>query len=288
MSRHPANTNRQGIVTLNAHESATRLQALRTAVLEAYVDEDLHQLRITLRRLRSNLRDARGKNARRLRRQLGALARATNSARDWDTLVTSAQTQLRPEQFRALQPALQASREKAHVAVYRMFHSRDWLAAIAELSSHSEQSGSATGLKAITPGELKKRLKRARESSQKAITHDKDKHWHRLRIAIKELRYALDTRANLSQNAAMAELVEHCKSLQGLLGDWHDTVVHRHLLTQLCEGVPLDPEKPAGKAANALRQVLALRGRECLSQVRRTLLRQKFRGKAVKTIFATR
>ena len=63
-----------------------RLKKRRLALLERYDEEELHQLRITLRRMRAQLKGAEQSRLQQLRRDLGTLADTTNAARDWDTL----------------------------------------------------------------------------------------------------------------------------------------------------------------------------------------------------------
>ena len=61
---------------------------------------------------------------------------------------------------------------------------------------------------------------------------DDDKHWHKLRLAIKELRYTLDNVPVGSQDAPKPKLIKHCKRLQDALGTWHDTVVHVRMVKE--------------------------------------------------------
>ncbi len=55
--------------------------------------------------------------------------------------------------------------------------------------------------------------------------------WHKLRIAIKGLRYLVDS--NPEFQIRHGELISLCKELQTHLGNWHDTVVHGRLLEEL-------------------------------------------------------
>jgi len=59
--------------------------------------------------------------------------------------------------------------------------------------------------------------------------------------------------------------------LQALLGDWHDTVVHRQLLDALAGSGSPDTATPPGEAARELQQVLALKGLESLEQIKHRL-----------------
>jgi CHAD domain-containing protein len=267
---------RSNILNFELQASADRLEALRSALLAGYSDEGLHQLRVTLRRMRSFLRGRPGGKARDLRQQLGALACATNSARDWDTLAAGAGGLLRPEQHRALQALLQDCRETAHAQVYRMLHSHQWLATLRGWQAFVQATGVEPDSRDIAPGDLGNKLQRAAAAGHKALARDDDRSWHKLRIAIKELRYHLDTfnldtLAHRPRHPVTAGLLDECKTLQALLGDWHDTVIHRQLLDGLAGQGLLEPATPAGKAATAMLQALVAKGRQSLEQVRHRL-----------------
>ena len=78
----------------------SRLEKRRRALLERYDEEDLHQLRITPRRMRARLKGAEQSRLQQLRKDLGTLADTTNAARDWDTLDAHARSllSLQPEE----------------------------------------------------------------------------------------------------------------------------------------------------------------------------------------------
>jgi CHAD domain-containing protein len=258
-------------VNFDLQESTIRLKALRSSLLTGYREEDLHQLRVTLRRMRSVLRKVALDEARELRRELGALARATNGARDWDTLVASAQDQLGPEQLRALLPLLEECHQGALAQVYRMLRSHQWRAALARWDALADITEMAVGCQAIATRELDSILQRVNAAGRKAMIRDDARRWHKLRIAIKELRYTLDSLPHDAGEPLTAMLLDECKSLQSLLGDWHDTVVHRQLLDQLSAQESFDATTSAGVAAQALQQALAATGQRSLELIKQRL-----------------
>jgi CHAD domain-containing protein len=260
-------------MTIDLQHATARLSTLRDALLAGYTDEDLHQLRVTLRRMRSALRGRSGGRARKLRRRLGALARTTNAARDWDTLYANAREQLGPEQFTPLQSLLHERRESARAQVYRVFHAKQWAATLRQWDAMVATSDPGAESLHVTPGKLATRLKRAQVAADKALARNDERRWHKLRIAIKELRYALDTGEEDTLADSQAQLLQECKTLQTLLGDWHDTLVHRQLLDTLADSGSLDPKTPAGKAASEFRRILAEKGLESLEQVKYQLQR---------------
>ena len=260
-------------MNFDLQQSTIRLKNLCSSLLASYSEEDLHQLRVTLRRVRSALRETPAGNKGDLRRELGTLARATNSARDWDTLVASAHDQLGTEQLRALLPLLEEHRETAQAQVYRMLHSPRWLAALKAIDCELALTHSETDSKVIAAGQLQIKLQNTAAAGRKAMARDDDKSWHKLRIAIKELRYTLDTLPQGPADSATARLLDECKSLQTLLGDWHDTVVHRNLLDELADPTSLYAATPASDAASALQHVLAANGQRSLEHIKQRLRR---------------
>jgi CHAD domain-containing protein len=255
-------------MNFDVQHATAHLRTLRSSLLANYNDEELHQLRVTLRRMRSVLRGVPGGKARRLRHRLGALARTTGDARDWDTLYAGTRDQLTTEQFNKLEPLLHKRRESARSQVYRMFHAKQWLTALRRWDVLAGKTDLDADSLRMVPGELAARLRRATKTADKAMAKDDEKHWHKLRIAIKELRYALDTGSDEMSASERPELLQQCKTLQTLLGDWHDTVVHRQLLDTLSGSGSSDAATPSEEAARELRQVLAKKGLVSLEQIK--------------------
>jgi len=261
-------------VNFELQQSTVRLKALHSSLLAGYSEEDLHQLRVTLRRMRSALRKVALDDARELRRELGALARATNSARDWDTLVASAQDQLEPAQLRALLPLLEECRQGARAQVYSVLRSQQWCAALARWDDLADITEMAVGCQAIASRELDSILQRVNAAGRKAMIRDDAGRWHKLRIAIKELRYTLDSLPQVAgEPLTAARLLDECKSLQSLLGAWHDTVVHQQLLDELGARESFDASTSAGVAAQALQQALAAARQRSLELIKQRLCR---------------
>lgn len=212
-------------------------------MLRCYDDEDLHQLRIRLRRMRGHLKLLPGGQAHRLRRELGMLADTTNAARDWDTLFVHGKELLPPKQFHQLQPRLQLHRRAAHETVLTMLQSDAWTAAIKKWQQLEKDELFEKYRATDGSGQKKNALRRARQrvdsARSKAMGKGSDRRWHKLRIAIKDLRYQLDETPKKARSSHDRKIIAQCKHLQEYLGTWHDTVTHRHLLQELADS--LDP-----------------------------------------------
>jgi CHAD domain-containing protein len=210
--------------------SAALLKAQRRSLLAAYDEEELHQLRITLRRIRSALEPLASKKARKLRRDLGKLARATNSARDWDTLLTSAEHELAPAQFSALRPWLLAGQADSRIGVRRVLQSRNWKRGLKRWKKYSRRPEMRKRNAASVRGDLRQVLQECANAICKSMSTDDARHWHRLRISAKALRYTLERQGEAGRPASTAGLVDSCKRLQTELGNWHDSLIHGELL----------------------------------------------------------
>lgn len=93
-----------------------------------------------------------------------------------------------------------------------------------------------------------------------ALSTDDDHTWHRFRIAVKEVRYVADASSDKPEQD-LASLVNSCKQLQTLLGDWHDTVVQLNMLEEL-EADPIH---------SMLRDLIAGRKQKFLAETRELL-----------------
>ena len=257
-------------MTFKLAQSSKALKQQRHSLLANYDDEELHQLRVNLRRIRSALESIPTKKARRLRRDLGSLARATNNARDWDTLVDYARSKLTTGQFGELQPALGARQATARDEVYQLLGSRQWKTVLRRWKKYSKKADFGRPGRPGNGRGLKKVIARSDRAIRKALAKDDDKHWHQLRIAIKKLRYTLERVLESRQGSGtgqVEQVVALCKSLQTELGDWHDTVVHQQLLDELFASAPYQPGSDAEQAASLLLDALALKRRQCLTNI---------------------
>ncbi len=252
-------------------QSAQVLKQQRRALLAAYDDEELHQLRVTLRRIRSALESMPTPKARRLRRDLGRLAHATNAARDWDTLVAYARSELTASQFGVLEPGLCARWSAARDQVYQLLGSRRWKTVVRRWKKYSKKADFGGQGRAGTGPGLEKIIKRSNRAIRRALAKDDDKHWHQLRIAIKRLRYTLETMPEISQGARAGQTVALCKRLQTELGDWHDTVVHQRLLDEFVDSAGHEAGSEVDEALSHLLDALALKRRECLDNIKAEL-----------------
>lgn len=186
------------------------------ARLNAHTDsEALHDLRTTVRRLRSLLRPLRGlPGVEQLESVASTVGTLTTPLRDREVLAAYLEQHGRAEaaQRRRVQmanayPAVAGSPELAQLLMI--------LDAFPRFIRAAEREGLLDGLSK----RIEKRLDKQWKKLGKALrdpAHDR----HRLRLLIKRVRYAIEAYPELDRlpKAAMSRL----KSAQGALGDWHD------------------------------------------------------------------
>lgn len=186
------------------------------ARLKAHTDsEALHDLRTTIRRLRSLLRPLRGlPGVEQLETVASAVGTLTTPMRDREVLAAYLEqhgkteaAQRRQAQMVDAYPAVADSPELAQLLMI--------LDAFPRFIRAAEREGLLDGLSK----RIEKRLDKQWKKLGKALrdpAHDR----HRLRLLIKRVRYAIEAYPELDRlpKAAMPRL----KAAQGALGDWHD------------------------------------------------------------------
>lgn len=215
--------------------------------LRSHADEDsVHRARVAVRRLRSDLRtflplwDAAW--ACDLRERSRWLQDGFSAARDGDVLMERLQrrcTEL-PEADRrsaeaALQP-LRAERNAAYERLRAMVGGPQYAALLRELAeaaarppfTESAAEPACDAIPAIVGGAWATLRKRVRERSRPPA----DRELHRIRIAAKRLRYAVEAVVPAAGRRAR-RFARALERLQTILGDQHDAVSARERLRQL-------------------------------------------------------
>lgn len=186
------------------------------ARLSARTDaEALHDLRTTVRRLRSLLRPLRGlPGVEQLEAAAAAVGLLTTPMRDREVLAAYLLEQGQPEaakrrieQMAEAYPAVALSPQLAQLLLI--------LDAFPRFLRASQRQGLLKGLRP----RIEKRLAKQWKALDEAL-HDPAHDRHRLRLLIKRVRYGIESYPELDRlpEAAMPRL----KSAQGALGDWHD------------------------------------------------------------------
>ena len=192
-----------------------RLLACQARLTARTDPEALHDLRTTVRRLRSLLRPLRGlPGVEQLEVAASAVGQLTTPWRDREVLAAyllkhdqPQAAQRRMAQMDEAYPALAASAEVASLLII--------LDAFPRFLRASERQGLLNGL----GKRIEKRLHKQWKKLDEAL-HDPAHDRHRLRLLIKRVRYGIEAYPELDRLPEPA--LERLKSAQGALGDWHD------------------------------------------------------------------
>lgn len=192
-----------------------RLLACQARMTERTDPEALHDLRTTVRRLRSLLRPLRGlPGVEQLEGAASAVGELTTPWRDREVLAAYLLKHDQPQaaerrmaQMAEAYPALAASHEVASLMMI--------LDAFPRFLRASQHQGLLKGL----DKRIEKRLGKQWQKLDEAL-HDPAHDRHRLRLLIKRVRYGIEAYPELDRLPAAA--YKRLKSAQAALGDWHD------------------------------------------------------------------
>jgi triphosphatase len=215
--------------------------------------EGLHQMRVAIRRLRAVLNAFKRMlpegQYRWANEELRWLARALGPARNWDVFVDGVVASVRsgllhPEDRKVLTAAAGAERARAHQAAEAAIRSARYTKAVLQLlgwftarkwrdQSISEHSAQLMApISEVAPSLLARRHKNVHKSIRDFSRLDTDGR-HRVRIAIKKLRYTIDLLQSLFRKDAVADFLRLVRPLQDELGHANDVRVARDLVTEL-------------------------------------------------------
>jgi CHAD domain-containing protein len=203
--------------------------------------EDLHQLRVAVRRLRALLRAGRpllvDEWVVQLRDELAWLGRELGPARDLDVFVdylTEEVATLPDEDRRRIAPVVgqaEGDRKEAHRALRRTLGGRRYLALLDYLDGATadpwtrDSDATLEGIAGGEFGKLRKAMKQLGPSSP-------DEELHRARIKGKRARYAAEL-AEATAGEKAAEFVRRAKRFQDVIGEHQDAVVAEERLRAL-------------------------------------------------------
>ena len=271
-----------------------QLQANERAVLAGSQDpEAIHQLRVSVRRLRAAIASFRSimaeAPATELAEGLDWLQAATGQARDWDVFRLETLTPLLrrlPEDagLRALVHRVDEERERARGAALLALADRRFTGLLLRLvlliQDRAWQRPAEPG-QLIGPAEEPGRLfavaqlaKRARAVLKRGRDRNdaEESSLHELRIACKKLRYTVEFFRTFVSKGKSRDALESLKDLQECLGSLNDAAVGQRLLEQAGEGGTKASE---ARALGLVQGWQASRIEQDLAHLRRTWKRAK-------------
>jgi triphosphatase len=237
--------------------------------------EGVHQMRVAMRRLRSMLSAVKKMLPEAERRwvsdEIGVLAGALGPARNLDVFATELLPPAReeaPDQpgWKELSEATDRARADAHRHVAKLIHSPAHTASMLRLLRWFEARGwrheppnepdEALTVGAVVPAVLDRRRRAVRKRSRhfrRLPAHER----HRLRIAVKKLRYTIELLDSLHARRDARPFTKRLKRVQDELGHANDVRVAYRLVIELGRAAP-----QAEPLADAGAQLLARRERE--------------------------
>ena len=243
-----------------------RLEEVTEAIEQAgaelchgYCVEELYALRVGMRRLRSMLKPIDSTRARRFRKAWSGFATVTNRARDWDVFLMAGRELLTPGHYAEFEQRHRGDFGACQEAIVELVRSEHWRRHLADWRQYLQHPTGSAHESTLAADPLGQALARARAALAAALALDNDRAWHRLRIAVKEVRYQAESEeSGAAVDPARAELLEQCKLLQSLLGRWHDCIVQLQMLEEFEEAA----EHAALKSSIEQRRVERLAGIE--------------------------
>jgi CHAD domain-containing protein len=227
------------------------LEANRRAILSGDEDpERLHQLRVSLRKMRVILSVFRGvfdENWRKERREhLKRLMAVTGPARDLDVALERLRAYAEgaeKEERRGVEAIivfLEKRRDVGHRELLMHLENPVWSVETETLWRFvkGEENGAQTerGLDPVLPalGPVLKRMHRKiLRYGEKLGKRSPDREYHRLRIRVKKLRYLLEFFASVFDSEETERMLDRFKILQTVLGEHQDLTVQRSWLETL-------------------------------------------------------
>jgi len=232
------------------------------AVLEAHAPEGVHQLRVALRRLRVALASFDEKfrappmEALRMRAQI--LAQGLAPARDLDVFMDelfepAARANGSVEAFAVLRERAGAARREAWADAVREVSGLAFRTFLHDLGEAVDEKLWCDGLRGLVAFEqpatdlanrvLGHRLKAAKKRARQLESLNEAER-HRLRIALKKLRYTAEFFAPLYPADAVAPFIKRLSQMQDILGLLQDVAVARKTLAHLIEEPPEERRGP--------------------------------------------
>jgi triphosphatase len=225
--------------------------------------EGLHQMRVSLRRLRADLvlfkpflapqRTAAAND------RLRELGRLLGEARDWDVMAQETLPAIADKTRGEAWPGLlrqlsETRRTAAHDRVVRGLAAPEFTALVLSLAVAledgedgflAEDAAVERSVARAAPALLDRLARKVRKRGKHARRLDGPK-LHALRKSMKKLRYGVDALQSLFERREVERYLDHCKSLQKILGGINDAVAAERLMVEAAGAaredlaVPLD------------------------------------------------
>jgi CHAD domain-containing protein len=210
------------------------LEQHRVKLISRYQSRKLHSLRVCIRRIRSILKYTEHPRARAFRKTWGGFAALTNDSRDWDVFFLVGRDVLTEEAFQEFKKQIRRHRNANVRKTKAMLRSEHWERHLEEWRRFIGRLPNQNAGAMISDEVVATTLARASQRLSLAFAVNDERHWHKLRIAVKDVRYVVVAReGETSPDRSLNWLIQDCKTLQTQLGKWHDAIIQLELLEHL-------------------------------------------------------
>lgn len=199
-------------------------------------EEEIHEFRVTLRRIRSLVKLLLGKSIP-FPKILKAAMQETNSIRELDVLISS----LSRSKYPKLSKHLSKLRKQSAKTLFTSIYLDKTLSLLDEYSNLLLESN-PNFLSEIVIQKVLTHYQHCLDSYLALETDADPKTLHRLRIEFKDARYGFEF-LEISDLHHCKEVISHCKQLQNSLGAIQDTVNQINLLKKIYQQYPLAETK---------------------------------------------
>ena len=191
--------------------------------------EDLHDMRVASRRLRAAIalfQDVLPVEAAKLRPELAWLGQTIGDVRDLDVQLERLEEMAHPEQLERLRALLTEERAGARRVMLEALDSTRYARFVRRFGSMlRSRSGTRTGpALAVAPDLVEQRHAALSKAMRRIAADAPASEYHRLRIACKRFRYALEFLADVYPDET-SRVVKRTVALQDLLGSYQDADV---------------------------------------------------------------
>ena len=215
-------------------EVSDAIEQAASALSQGYDREQLYALRVAMRRVRSMLKPIGSQRTREFRKAWGGFAALTNRARDWDVFLLTAAELLPPARYGDFERRHRNPVRASHEAVLELLRTAHWRRHLEEWREYLRHGHGLAAEESAAAAALDRALSKARAALTTALETGDDRAWHKLRIAVKEVRYLAESgEGGAAPDPRLAGVIEQCKLLQSQLGGWHDCVVQLQLLAEM-------------------------------------------------------
>ncbi len=231
------------VISTILYQYLQNIKLYKEKILKAYSDEDLHQLRVNIRRSRAIIRMMGTVFTDKQRlyhdKRLASVAKFTNKKRDLDVFIAAFDGEFSDEvhdELRYFYHDISRQREAEEENVKKFLQEETLTSYLKELETFLTQSSSRAHvakepIALFLEARIELMIQHIMKKIKKYKQERKEEHLHKVRISFKKLRYILESFDKLFYKKNVKALLKGVKKLQNDLGIFNDLCV-QHLFLE--------------------------------------------------------